>query len=112
MQFAVLHAEQIVFMIKNDLDERLFNMLTRCERCTGRKMILGLGAMKVKCPNCKGVGFIDDVKDSAHTPISAPVCATVVIENAEFKSAVSSKPIEVSVKKKRGRPFRVNEVSA
>lgn len=32
----------------------------RCEMCAGRKEIIGLGAIKKKCPECKGVGYIDN----------------------------------------------------
>ena len=35
-------------------------MLIRCLSCHGRKSLIGLGNMLVKCKTCKGVGFIED----------------------------------------------------
>ena len=31
---------------------------TRCPRCTGKKVIMGLGSIIKKCPECGGVGYV------------------------------------------------------
>lgn len=31
----------------------------KCEKCNGDKFIMGMGAMKEKCSNCKGKGFVE-----------------------------------------------------
>lgn len=37
--------------------------IIRCECCVGKKTIIGLGGIIKKCPECKGIGFIDAKKD-------------------------------------------------
>lgn len=43
---------------------------TRCPRCTGKKVIMGLGSIIKKCPECGGVGHvtIDTVVDLVEKP--------------------------------------------
>ena len=48
-------------------------MLLRCEKCNGRKDILGLGGMIKKCDACHGVGSVEAhkvelVNDKIETP--------------------------------------------
>ncbi len=33
-------------------------MIERCPKCTGKKQIMGLGAMIVECPRCDGIGHV------------------------------------------------------
>lgn len=33
-------------------------MITRCPKCTGKKIIMGLGSMIKTCPECDGVGHV------------------------------------------------------
>jgi DnaJ-class molecular chaperone len=35
--------------------------MIKCDRCQGDKVIIGMGAMKEKCTNCKGKGFVEEV---------------------------------------------------
>ncbi len=37
-------------------------MVNRCECCLGRKTLVGLGNMVVKCSFCKGVGYVADAE--------------------------------------------------
>ena len=39
------------------------NTLKRCPNCNGSKMVIGLGALEKKCPDCKGIGFVDKIED-------------------------------------------------
>lgn len=32
--------------------------MTKCTRCNGHKTIIGMGHMKEKCPECKGLGLL------------------------------------------------------
>ena len=41
--------------------------VTRCDTCTGRKTVIGLGCMIKECPTCYGVGFVT-VKDEPVVP--------------------------------------------
>lgn len=34
----------------------------RCDVCKGERKVVGMGAMKIKCANCSGTGFVE-VKD-------------------------------------------------
>lgn len=38
-------------------------MIGNCLSCFGRKKIVGLGNMSQDCPHCKGIGYIETVKD-------------------------------------------------
>lgn len=68
--------------------------IARCTRCRGRKVVVGLGGMIKKCPDCKGVGFVSSKTKEQKTPDSEGV-------SIELKTA------QLTDKKKRGRPDKV-----
>ena len=35
----------------------------KCDGCFTAKVVMGLGMVEMKCPNCNGVGYIKDVDD-------------------------------------------------
>lgn len=34
----------------------------RCQGCSGRKTVIGLGSILKKCPSCNGVGYVTVVE--------------------------------------------------
>jgi phage FluMu protein Com len=55
----------------------------RCPHCRGRKNILGFGMLEKKCPECNGIGWVEDK------------------ENTQAKHIDESIPEEI---KRKGRP--------
>lgn len=41
--------------------------LKRCEKCSGKKEIMGLGCMIEKCKECKGIGYLADTKETENS---------------------------------------------
>lgn len=37
--------------------------LRRCEACQGRKEVMKMGAIRGKCPSCKGIGWVNAVPE-------------------------------------------------
>lgn len=36
--------------------------MKKCIKCNGHKTLLGMGGMRLKCPECKGIGFMMEAK--------------------------------------------------
>ncbi len=65
--------------------------IKRCEACSGRKTVTGIGSMIIKCKDCNGVGHFK-VEDKSET----------IIDNSNDK--VESIPIDKRFKMhKKGR---------
>ncbi len=63
--------------------------LIRCSQCNGLKRIMGTGHMMHSCPDCLGVGFIKEIKE------------TLSLSDSENDS---------SLPKRRGRPVKAKDV--
>lgn len=61
-------------------------MITRCDNCLGKKVVMGLGQLLKDCPSCKGVGHIKTL--------------SVDVEVDKMMDGLKSK---------RGRPKRMND---
>lgn len=46
--------------------------MKKCVRCNGNKTILGMGAMRVKCHECKGIGFMMETKKEDVVKVRKP----------------------------------------
>lgn len=44
--------------------------VTRCEGCQGRKKIKALGNIEKDCPNCRGIGWLDNGDKSLEKELS------------------------------------------
>ncbi len=47
-------------------------MHVRCDRCQGKKKLIGLGAMAKECEHCKGVGYVS-IKDAVKKDVDIKV---------------------------------------
>jgi hypothetical protein len=73
--------------------------IKRCPCCLGRKKLVGFGFIEETCPECKGVGSIEDKEEKAEVkPVSFDIVESIVEQ-------VITEPV-VEVKLKRGRPPR------
>ena len=69
-------------------------MLVRCDCCTGKKTIIGLGNLSKKCHKCKGSGVMEcnDLAHVACVPVSVPVEAKAgLIVDVDALDLVSNK---------------------
>lgn len=74
-------------------------MITRCDKCLGKKTLIGLGGLIKDCPKCEGIGHLKIVL----TP--ADIVDKEIKEIATKEYVVELKNnIENSMHKRRGRP--------
>ena len=55
--------------------------MKKCQKCRGHKTILGMGGIKLKCEECKGLGFLVEAK-----PVEAIPAVTVTTNHIKPNS--------------------------
>jgi hypothetical protein len=79
-------------------------MITRCPKCTGKKVIMGMGGILKNCPECKGIGHVKFDNEVGLVQIQdAPKMGKLTKE--QIQRAVDS----VSKPRRPGRPKKVND---
>ncbi len=75
--------------------------MKKCQHCRGHKTILGMGGIRSKCNDCKGLGFLVEVKPvevdikAAEIPINPPVTVTTpFIKTTSKKVKINSVKVE------------------
>ncbi len=83
--------------------------MVRCDCCTGKKTIIGLGNISKKCPVCKGVGFkecndlasvSEPLEAKAGLIVSDDTLYLVSNKNNDSLSPLEQKKIDQSAKMK------------
>ncbi len=82
--------------------------IVRCDACLGRKMIMGMGAMRIKCKNCNGIGSVDS---TAKEHLKSALAEN--IQKSDLKTEFPSEEAEFSVLsyKKRGPKKKIEMVA-
>ena len=85
----------------------------KCDGCFTAKVVMGLGMVEMKCPTCKGVGYLEQVDDEiAYLEKVKESVADVVVFDTEPSKEVFEKIMPV---KKSGEVFVgssiINEVN-
>lgn len=70
---------------------KMANIL-RCPLCNGSKKVVGIGLIEKKCPDCSGVGFIEETKEERN------------VGRTDSRKEKETLPV---TQKRRGRPRRV-----
>jgi len=47
--------------------------MKKCQHCRGHKTILGMGGIRSKCNDCKGLGFMVEAKEPELKVVATPV---------------------------------------
>lgn len=72
--------------------------MKKCQHCRGHKTILGMGGIRSKCNDCKGLGFLVEVKPVETKPeevLQAPVTViTPFIKPNSKKVKITSVKVE------------------
>ena len=63
--------------------------MKKCIKCNGHKTILGMGGMRLKCTECKGIGFMVEAKAPAtvETPVVKPNSKKVKVNSVKVEQA-------------------------
>ncbi len=68
--------------------------MKKCQKCRGHKTILGMGGIKLKCEDCKGLGFLVEAKPvevkpaaTVTTPIVKPNSKKVKVKEVKVEQA-------------------------
>jgi hypothetical protein len=71
--------------------------LKNCHRCEGSKKCIGIGFMRVDCPNCKGTGKVED--ETKVETFVAPAVGEVILTNPPIDVEASKQKTKNAFKK-------------